>query len=77
MLPCWQVWAAKKLDFPIIGKDFDGLLPESFGDGFRRNKITRLLFSAGSDSMYGYPDGGTYIIKGIYAMKDVDDIAKK
>jgi len=27
--------------------------------------------------MYGYPDGGTYIIKGIYAMKDVDDIAKK
>lgn len=68
---------SKKLDFPIIGKDFDGLLPESFGDGFRRNKITRLLFSAGSDSMYGYPDGGTYIIKGIYAMKDVDDIAKK
>ena len=68
---------SKKLDFPIIGKDFDGLLAESFGDGFRRNKITRLLFSAGSDSMYGYPDGGTYIIKGIYAMKDVDDIAKK
>lgn len=68
---------SKKLDFPIIEKDFDGLLPESFGGGFRRNKITRLLFSAGSDSMYGYPDGGTYIIKGIYAMKDVDDIAKK
>ena len=65
------------VDIATAEKDFDGYVYGNFPAGARRNKVSRLTLMADMESYYNYAPGGTYIIKGIYAVKETVDIAKE
>ena len=65
------------VDIATAEKDFDGYVYGNFPAGARRNKVSRLTLMADTESYYNYAPGGTYIIKGIYAVKETVDIAKE
>ena len=65
-----------RVDTQTVDKGFEGLIHGDIPDGFRRNKILSLVLQADADDYYERENGGTFIIKGIYATKEIADVAK-